>query len=77
VGTDRRSLGDLIRVKRLERGLTARGLSVAAGLSSSYVTKVEAGLIAPSLETFARLASALRMNPSEVFYAVHSTRESE
>jgi DNA-binding XRE family transcriptional regulator len=41
------------------------------------VTKVEAGLIAPSLETFARLASALRMNPSEVFYAVHSTRESE
>lgn len=62
--------GDIIRCKRRELGLSARALSLRAGLSAAYVFKVEKGVIEPSLRSFARLAVALGMNTGEVWVCV-------
>lgn len=64
------NLGDLVRRKRERLGITARALSLQAGQSASYVTKLERGLIQPSFRAFARLAVALSFSPLEVVYAV-------
>lgn len=67
VGT---SAAELIRRKRMEKDLSARSLSLAAHVSPSYVRKVEAGEIEPSLRQFARLARALGMNRYEIWNVV-------
>jgi transcriptional regulator with XRE-family HTH domain len=62
--------GAAIRRLREKRGLSARALSVKAGLSRAYVCKLEAGGVEPSLRTFAQLAVALEMSPYEVWTVV-------
>ncbi len=62
--------GTAIRRLRQQRGMSARALSIKAGLSPAYVFKVETGAIEPSLRSFARLALALGMNPGEVWVCV-------
>lgn len=64
--------GAAIRFHRKEQGLSARALSIKAGLSPAYVFKVESGAIEPSLRTFARLAVALHMSMAEVWVCVVS-----
>jgi transcriptional regulator with XRE-family HTH domain len=61
----------LVAMKRQSAGLSANALSLACGLSKSYVGKFETGQIAePSLSAFARMARVLRMTPAEVYVAV-------
>lgn len=69
---DARSVGlaDAIRVQRMERGYSARALSLEAGLSSSYVGKLEAEEIEPSVRAFARIALVLGMNQAEIAFCV-------
>jgi len=50
--------------------MSTRALSQAAGLSTSYVSKLEAGEIEPSVRAFGRLAVALGMNQQEIFFCV-------
>ena len=52
--------GDLIRAERSRRKLTLRELAAHAGVSAAAIAHVEAGHPA-SLETYARLATALEM----------------
>lgn len=61
---------ELLSRKRRCRQLSANALSRVSGLSRSYVSKLEAGRLEPSLAAFARLAAALQMSPLEVFVAV-------
>lgn len=63
-------VGAAIRLLRERNGLSARALSAKAGLSSAYVTKVEAGTVEPSLRAFARLALALGMTEGEVWTVI-------
>lgn len=49
--------------------MSRRGLSSAAGLSDSLVSKIEAGGD-PALSTFARLAMTLGMTPPEVWAVI-------
>jgi transcriptional regulator with XRE-family HTH domain len=58
---------DLVRLKRTQMGLSARALSAAANQSDSYVSKLEAGKVEPSLKTFARLAKVLKFTPRETW----------
>lgn len=51
---------------RTERGLSARQLSQLAGLSPSYVSKLESGEIEPSFKGFAALAVTLEMTRPEI-----------
>lgn len=63
-------VGDAIRLLRERKGYSARGLSSLAGLSPSYVSKVEAGEIEPSFRSFARMACVLRMTPREIYLCI-------
>lgn len=71
------SVGDIIRLMRSKQHLSARQLSAMAGLSPSYVGKLEAGECEPSLKAFARVANALRLRPTEVWYLVNLAAEED
>lgn len=59
-------LQQMIRRLRRKRGFSARSLSLEAGLSESYVGKLEKGELKDvSLRAFARLAAALELTPME------------
>lgn len=64
------SLGDFIRHARESKGLSQRRLSLNAGLSPSYVGKIEAGENEPSFRAVAKLAIELGLNAREVFLLV-------
>lgn len=64
------SLGDFIRRARVARGLSQRRLSLNAGLSPSYVGKIEAGENDPSFRAVSKLAVELGLNAREVFLLV-------
>lgn len=65
------TVGQAVRAYREVRGLSARALSLAAGLSESYVTKLETGALEePSLRAFARLVRELGMTSAEIVVLV-------
>lgn len=72
---ERLKLGDAIRFLRLKRGISARSLSLSAGLSSSYVGKLEAGEIEPSVRAFGSIALALSMTSAEVMFCVFAEHQ--
>ena len=55
-----------IRFCRGKAGLSARALSLKAGLGEAYVCRVESGSLEPSLRAFARLAAVLGMSNAEM-----------
>lgn len=56
----------LLRQRREAMGLSARAVSEMAGLSPSYINKVESGEISPSLRAFSQISEALNLNDLEV-----------
>jgi transcriptional regulator with XRE-family HTH domain len=65
-----RITGELIRFRREQVGLSRRALSLEAGLSESYVSKIEAGRLQPTLESFARIARVLRFTDLQIAWIV-------
>ena len=63
-------LADLVRHRRTQLGVSARALSLTAGQSASYVSKLESGRIEPSFTAFARLVTTLGVSPAEVALVV-------
>lgn len=62
------TVGATIKHLRTTRtDLSARAFSLAAGLSESYVGKIEAGRTEPSVRAFALIAAQLRMSPGEIY----------
>jgi transcriptional regulator with XRE-family HTH domain len=51
---------------RTSRGLTQEQLAVTAGLTRTFVTRMELGQYDPSLSTLVRLAKALRVSVTEL-----------
>ena len=64
------TLSELLREARLRRGLSKRALSQKAGLSASYVGKLEAGLLEPSVHAFSVLALALELTSVETLFCI-------
>lgn len=64
------SFNQVVKFARTRSGLSARALSREAGLSDSYVSKVEAGDIKPNLEAFAKIAKVLNLNDKELLFMV-------
>ena len=56
---------EILRQRRMERGLSQAQLARKADLSPSAVCRLEAGLRLPSRDTVARLARALELSPEE------------
>lgn len=55
---------------RLRLGLSKQRLGLRAGLSESYVGKLEKGECEPSLRTFALLAHALELTAAEIYVVI-------
>ena len=68
----RRLLGDVLREKRLQRGLTLRQLSAEALVSLGYISEIERGQKEASSELLASLCAALDVPLSEVLSDVSS-----
>jgi len=51
---------------REARGLSKNELSARTGLARSFITYLEQGRTAPSIETLGRLAFALGISPGEI-----------
>lgn len=63
------TLGQRIKTRRLEKGLTQRELAEAAGITVPYMSKIEADRETPTDEKLRRIAEELGMNPDELILA--------
>ncbi len=68
----RRSLGDVLRSKRLQRGMTLREVSAEARVSLGYISEIERGQKEASSELLGSLCAALDVPLSEVLQDVSS-----
>ena len=59
-------IGDLVRNKRRQAGLTQEALAEKAGISSSYVAKIEIGLQEPGTKVLLKLVKVLGIESSEI-----------
>lgn len=66
----RRSLGDVLRSRRMHQGLTLREVSAAARVSLGYISEVERGQKEASSELLASLCAALEIPLSHVLREV-------
>ncbi len=64
------NVGTAINFKRRQKQLSARALSAAAGLSPSYVSKIEAGEMEPSFRAFCNIAAVLELSDAEIVFLV-------
>lgn len=65
-------LPTMLKHLRKRRNLSARDLSLKSGLSSSYVSKVEAGNIKPTIEAFARMIDHLGVTDQEIVFIIRT-----
>lgn len=63
---------NLIIKLRERAGMSAHKLSIEAGLSGSYVSKMERGDIYPSVEALAKMVLVLDPSPIELYILVKS-----
>ena len=68
----RRLLGDVLRAKRMQRGMTLRQVSAEARVSLGYISEIERGQKEASSELLASLCAALDIPLSEVLHDVSS-----
>jgi transcriptional regulator with XRE-family HTH domain len=66
----RRLLGDVLRDKRTQRGLTLREVSADARVSLGYISEIERGQKEASSELLASLCDALEVPLSDVLREV-------
>jgi transcriptional regulator with XRE-family HTH domain len=66
----RRLLGDVLRERRLEQGLTLRQVSAGARVSLGYISEIERGQKEASSELLASLCTALDTPLSSVLHDV-------
>ena len=66
----RRTLGEVLRAARVERGLTLREVSADARVSLGYISEIERGQKEASSELLASLCGALDLPLSQVLREV-------
>ena len=66
----RRMLGEVLRERRLERGMTLRQVSAEARVSLGYISEIERGQKEASSELLASLCGALDARLSEILSEV-------
>ena len=69
----RRALGDILRRRRADLGLTLREVSGAARVSLGYISEIERGQKEASSELLASLCEALELPLSHVLREVADT----
>ena len=66
MGLDTKVIGQIIREKRLQKGMTQELLSGFAGIARTHLTMIENGSKKANFDTIWRIAIALDMKPSEL-----------
>jgi transcriptional regulator with XRE-family HTH domain len=61
-----RQFGEQVRKTRTRRGMSQEALADAAGLHRTHISLIERGLRSVRIETIARLALALRVQPANL-----------
>ncbi|MCX7302532.1 MAG: cupin domain-containing protein [Rhodobacterales bacterium] len=61
------SLGDKIRARRKEMGLTLQSVADQAGLTAGFISQIERGLAAPSLSSLTSVSRVLDIDASAFF----------
>lgn len=64
---DSHGIGSRIRFIRQQRRMTLEQLAAAAGLTKSYLSKVERGISVPSISTALKVAASFAMSIGELF----------
>ena len=62
----KKPIGKSLRLIRIEKGLSQGDIEKRTGILRSYLSRVENGHTAPSLETLSRIAVALEVSLSEL-----------
>lgn len=70
-------LGERLRLIRKEHRLTLKDLSQSAGLSLSYLSDMERGVVNPSVETLQKVARVYEMRLTELFIGVEDMGKSK
>lgn len=65
----RKRFGRLVAAHRKRVGLTQDGLAAAAGLSVDMIARIESGATGVRFITISKLATALGVDPAELFSA--------
>lgn len=60
-------LGPFIRARRLGQKMTLQDVATVTGLSVSYLSEIERGVVEPSIKTLHKLAEALWFHVSHLF----------
>ncbi|MGB3945988.1 MAG: helix-turn-helix transcriptional regulator [Candidatus Saccharimonadales bacterium] len=56
-----------LRALRRERDMTQVDVAEKAKMSSMYYSKIERGIVKPSVEMYERIAKALKVTSSDIF----------
>ncbi|NUP35942.1 MAG: helix-turn-helix transcriptional regulator [Streptomyces sp.] len=64
--TERRAIGDRIRIARLHRNMTQERLYLSAGVSRAALQDIEAGTSDARLSTLMRIARALGIHAADL-----------
>ena len=63
---DNAVIGNIIRIKRIQKGMTQEVLSGFAGIARTHLSMIENGTKQPNFETIWRIAIALDLKPSKL-----------
>ena len=66
-------VGRIIQTCREEQGLSQEVVSGLADIGRTHLSAIERGVRKPTLETFFRIAEAMRMAPSELMKEIEKT----
>ena len=53
---------------RIEKGVSARDMSLTLGLSATYINRIENGRMMPSMSVFFDICDYFMLTPAEFFY---------
>ncbi len=67
-----RRLGEYIKAKRIELGLSLRDLAAATGLSATFLSNFERGVANPTLESLRKVSNALK---TPILYMTNAPQE--
>ncbi len=67
----KRSLGKMLKDRRIELGLTQRLLADQVGIKPSHIAYIESGRRRPSLPLLERMATVLGLDRRELFLLAH------
>lgn len=67
---EKKEIGKRLKELRSQLGISSRNMSSALGQSLSYISNIERGYMAPSMEMFFLICEYLHVTPAEFFHQI-------